>query len=243
MKGLILYNMGEKESGLDYVKRGVRLDLTSHIVWHVYGIVQRQEHKYEDALKSYTQALRHDSENVALIRDVCTLSTHLRQFEPLVEQRLFMLKTRPSMRSHWISAAVALDLAGHQDKALLVLSDFEGTLSDLNNADASLKYEMSEVYLYHISILEKLDKYQEALQMLTDKQSNISDLVAWRESHARILTSLDKLDEAGDAWRLLIQNNPENKGYYIGFFKTKKIELSRLIFIQPFFLTLLSTKS
>ncbi|TIC20481.1 N-terminal acetyltransferase A, auxiliary subunit [Wallemia mellicola] len=227
MKGLILYNMGEKESGLDYVKRGVRLDLTSHIVWHVYGIVQRQEHKYEDALKSYTQALRHDSENVALIRDVCTLSTHLRQFEPLVEQRLFMLKTRPSMRSHWISAAVALDLAGHQDKALLVLSDFEGTLSDLNNADASLKYEMSEVYLYHISILEKLEKYQEALQMLTDKQLNISDLVAWRESHARILTSLDKLDEAGDAWRLLIQSNPENKGYYIGFFKTKKIDLTQ----------------
>lgn len=218
--------MGEKDNGLEYVRRGVRLDLTSHIVWHVFGIIQRQEHKYEEALKSYTQALRHDSENVALIRDVCTLSTHLRQFEPLVEQRLFLLKTRPSMRTHWVSAAVALDLAGHQDKALIILSDFEGTLTDFENADAGLKYEMSEVFLYHVSILEKIGKFQEAIDLLTERQANICDVVAWRESHARFLTELNRGDEAGDAWRLLIQSNPENKAYYVGFFKTKGIDLS-----------------
>ncbi|TIA78927.1 hypothetical protein E3P92_03618 [Wallemia ichthyophaga] len=227
MKGLILYNMGEKDNGLEYVRRGVRLSLTSHIVWHVFGIIQRQEHKYEDALKSYTQALRHDSENVALIRDVCTLSTHLRQFQPLVEQRLFLLKTRPSMRTQWVSAAVALDLAGHHDKALRILSDFESTLTDLENADSSLKYEMSEVFLYHISILEKSGLFQQAIDLLVERQPNICDIVAWRESHARFLTLLNKPDEAADAWRLLIQSNPENRAYYIGFFKTKGIDFTQ----------------
>ena len=217
--------MGEKENGIDYVRRGVRLDLTSHIVWHVFGIVQRQEHKYDDALKSYSQALRHDPENVALIRDVCTLSTHLRQFEPLVDHRTFMLKTRPSMRSHWISVAVALDLAGHKDKALTVLNDFESTLTDINNYDHGLKYELSEIFLYHASILENAQNYEECLKVLDDRKENILDIVAWREMKARILTKVNKTDEASDYWRLLIQSNQENRGYYIGFLKTKNINI------------------
>ena len=60
MKGLILTHMGRREEGLELVKKGVRLDLTSHIVWHVFGLIQKGEKNYEEALKSYTQALRWD---------------------------------------------------------------------------------------------------------------------------------------------------------------------------------------
>ena len=60
MKGLILTHMGKREEGLELVKKGVRLDLTSHIVWHVFGLIQKGEKNYEEALKSYTQALRFD---------------------------------------------------------------------------------------------------------------------------------------------------------------------------------------
>ena len=52
--------MGRREEGIDLVKKGVRLDLTSHIVWHVFGLIQKGEKNYEEALKSYTQALRFD---------------------------------------------------------------------------------------------------------------------------------------------------------------------------------------
>ena len=60
MKGLILTHMGKREEGIELVKKGVRLDLTSHIVWHVFGLIQKGEKNYEEALKSYTQALRFD---------------------------------------------------------------------------------------------------------------------------------------------------------------------------------------
>jgi tetratricopeptide (TPR) repeat protein len=71
MKGLILTHMGKREEGLELVKKGVRLDLTSHIVWHVFGLIQKGEKNYEEALKSYTQALRFDkvSRNRALAND------------------------------------------------------------------------------------------------------------------------------------------------------------------------------
>lgn len=60
MKGLVLTHMGKREEGIDLVKKGVKLDLTSHIVWHVFGLIQKGEKNYEEALKSYTQALRFD---------------------------------------------------------------------------------------------------------------------------------------------------------------------------------------
>src|SRR5271156_6209626 len=60
MKGLVITHMGKREEGLDLVKRGVRLDLTSHICWHVFGLIQKADKKYEEALKSYTQALKYD---------------------------------------------------------------------------------------------------------------------------------------------------------------------------------------
>ena len=60
MKGLILTHMGRREEGLDLVKKGIRLDITSHIVWHVFGLIQKAEKNYEEALKSYMQALRFD---------------------------------------------------------------------------------------------------------------------------------------------------------------------------------------
>jgi tetratricopeptide (TPR) repeat protein len=60
MKGLILVHMGKREEGVELVKKGVVLDLTSHISWHVFGLIQKIEKNYEEALKSYTQALRFD---------------------------------------------------------------------------------------------------------------------------------------------------------------------------------------
>lgn len=60
MKGLVLTYMGKREEGVELVKKGVRLDLSSHICWHVYGLVHKQDKNYEEALKCYTQALKFD---------------------------------------------------------------------------------------------------------------------------------------------------------------------------------------
>jgi N-alpha-acetyltransferase 15/16, NatA auxiliary subunit len=60
MKGLVLTYQGKREEGLELVKKGVRLDLQSHICWHVYGLVHKQDKNYEEALKCYAQALKYE---------------------------------------------------------------------------------------------------------------------------------------------------------------------------------------
>jgi peptide alpha-N-acetyltransferase len=69
MKGLVLTYQGKREEGLELVKKGVSLDLSSHICWHVYGLVHKQEKNYGEALKCYSQALKFDSvRSYSLIR-------------------------------------------------------------------------------------------------------------------------------------------------------------------------------
>jgi len=60
MKGLILNNLGRKEEAYDYVRRGLRNDLKSHVCWHVYGLLQRSDRKYDEAIKCYRNALKWD---------------------------------------------------------------------------------------------------------------------------------------------------------------------------------------
>lgn len=58
MKGLILNSMGRKEEALENIRHGIRNNMTSHVVWHVYGLWQRSERKYDEAIKAYKKALQ-----------------------------------------------------------------------------------------------------------------------------------------------------------------------------------------
>lgn len=41
MKGLTLNCLGRKEEAYEYVRRGLKNDIKSHVCWHVYGLLQR----------------------------------------------------------------------------------------------------------------------------------------------------------------------------------------------------------
>jgi peptide alpha-N-acetyltransferase len=57
MKGLILNSMGKKEEALENIRNGIKNNITSHVTWHVYGLWQRSERKYDEAIKAYKKAL------------------------------------------------------------------------------------------------------------------------------------------------------------------------------------------
>lgn len=66
MKGLILNCVQRKEEAYDHVRRGLRNDLTSHVCWHVFGLLQRSDRKYDEAIKAYKAALRWDKVSVPI---------------------------------------------------------------------------------------------------------------------------------------------------------------------------------
>ena len=81
MKGLTLNCLGRKEEAYDHVRRGLRNDLRSHVCWHVYGLLQRSDRKYDEAIKCYRNALKWDNDNLQILRDLSLLQIQMRDLD------------------------------------------------------------------------------------------------------------------------------------------------------------------
>ena len=81
MKGLILNCMGRKDEAYDCVKKGLRNDLKSHVCWHVFGLLQRSDKKYDEAIRCYRNALKWDKDNIQILRDMSLLQLQMRDLE------------------------------------------------------------------------------------------------------------------------------------------------------------------
>ena len=81
MKGLITNCLGRKEEAYELVKKGLTNDLRSHVCWHVFGLLQRSDKKYDEAIKCYRNALKWDKDNVQILKDLSLLQIQMRDLE------------------------------------------------------------------------------------------------------------------------------------------------------------------
>ena len=65
--------MEKKTEAYELVRKGVKLDIKSQVCWHVYGLLYRSDRDYLQAIKCYRGALRHDPENMKILRDLSML--------------------------------------------------------------------------------------------------------------------------------------------------------------------------
>ena len=49
--------------------------------WHVYGLLQRSDKKYDEAIKCYRNALKWDKDNLQILRDLSLLQVQMRDLE------------------------------------------------------------------------------------------------------------------------------------------------------------------
>ncbi|ORX62151.1 N-terminal acetyltransferase A, auxiliary subunit [Hesseltinella vesiculosa] len=208
MKGIFLNNLDKKQEGYELVKQGVRNDLTSHICWHVYGLMHRADKNYAEASKCYTQALKYNKNDVNILRDFAILQTQLRQYDSVIDSRSQLVQHRPTHPPHWLGLTVAYQLAGKPDKALTVLKSHEEALKDM-----PVSYEQSELQLYHNMLIEETGDCQAALDHLATIESKVTDKRCVKEKRALFLAKLDKEAEAEAMYRLLISENPYDGRY------------------------------
>ncbi|KAF9930828.1 N-alpha-acetyltransferase 16, NatA auxiliary subunit [Linnemannia zychae] len=217
LKGLFLNHLDRKEEAYEFVKKGLRHDLKSHVCWHVFGLLYRSDKNYEEALKCYSQALRIDKENLQILRDYSLLQIQIRNYEGFAETRHTLLELRPQNRQFWIGLAIAYHMMGKPDLGIKVLTTYEETLKDIPTKP---DYEHSEMLLYHNSMLEETGDTQAALEHLDSIEKHVCDRNALRERRAKYLFGLGRLEEAEKAYRELISHNPDNFAYFEGLRKS-----------------------
>ncbi|KAJ5107854.1 N-terminal acetyltransferase A complex subunit n.t1.c1 [Penicillium angulare] len=220
MKALIMSNLGQSEEAFALAKEALRNDMKSHITWHVYGLLYRQEKNYEEAIKAYRFALRLEPESGPIQRDLALLQMQMRDYHGYIQSRTAMLQARPGVRQNWTALAIAHHLSGDLAEAEKVLTTFEDTLkgtppvSDMEN---------SEAILYKNSIIAESGDLERALENLEKVGYRCTDVLAVMEMRADYLLRLDRKPEAEAAYVALLERNPENSIYYNGLIQAKGI--------------------
>lgn len=222
MKGLTLNYLGKKDEAYDYVKRGLKNDLRSHVCWHVYGLLQRADHKYDEAIKCYRNALKWDKDNLQILRDLSLLQVQMRDLEGFRDTRYQLLKVRPAQRQSWIGYSISYYLLGQYDMAFTVMEEFRKTLFQDNQPKVDIEH--TEMLLYQNLILRNQNKDQESIDHFDKYESVMTDKLKVQEIKALQFLKLNKNDEAESIYRELIKRNPENNAYYDGVEKCMKAQ-------------------
>ncbi|KAF0037930.1 hypothetical protein F2P81_010804 [Scophthalmus maximus] len=213
MKGLTLNCLGKKEEACDLVRRGLRNDLKSHVCWHVYGLLQRSDKKYDEAIKCYRNALKWEKDNLQILRDLSMLQIQMRDLEGYRETRYQLLQLRPAQRASWIGYAIAYHLLEDYEMAAKIIEEFRKTQQ---TSPDKVDYEYSELLLYQNQVLREAGLYKEALEHLSNYEKQICDKLAVEETRGELLLKLERLEEATEVYRQLQERNPENWSYYRG---------------------------
>ncbi|KAJ5929474.1 N-terminal acetyltransferase A complex subunit n.t1.c1 [Penicillium verhagenii] len=221
MKALIMSNMGQSEEAFTLAKEALRNDMKSHITWHVYGLLYRQEKNYEEAIKAYRFALRLEPESGPIQRDLALLQMQMRDFQGYIQTRTAMLQARPGVRQNWTALAIAHHLSGDLEEAEKVLTTYEDTLK---GTPPVADMEHSEAILYKNSIIAETGNLERALEHLEKFGYRCTDVLAVMEMKADYLLRLgpDRKAEAEEAYTALLERNPENSVYYNGLIQAKE---------------------
>ncbi|XP_076767134.1 N-alpha-acetyltransferase 15/16 isoform X1 [Xylocopa sonorina] len=208
MKGLTLNCLGRKEEAYDHVRRGLRNDLQSHVCWHVYGLLQRSDKKYDEAIKCYRNALKWDKDNIQILRDLSLLQIQMRDLEGYKDTRYQLFMLRPTQRASWIGFAISYHLLKDYEMALKILDTFR------NSPMICYDYEHSELLLYQNMVIQESGECEQALKHLDKYSDQICDKVTVKEMYGKLRLQLKQYAEAVQVYKELLNINPENTTYY-----------------------------
>lgn len=208
MKGLTLNCLGRKEEAYDHVRRGLRNDLQSHVCWHVYGLLQRSDKKYDEAIKCYRNALKWDKDNIQILRDLSLLQIQMRDLEGYKDTRYQLFMLRPTQRASWIGFAISYHLLKDYEMALKILDTFR------NSPMICYDYEHSELLLYQNMVIQESGESEQALKHLDKYSDQICDKVTVKEIYGKLRLQLKQYAEAAQVYKDLLNINPENTTYY-----------------------------
>lgn len=218
MKGLTLNCLGRKEEAYEYVRKGLRNDLKSHVCWHVYGLLQRSDKKYDEAIKCYRNALKWEKDNIQILRDLSLLQIQMRDMEGYRETRYQLLMLRPTQRTSWIGYALSYHLLEDYMNALKILETFLD-----QQPKGNLDYEHSELILYQNMVVQESGDLQKALDHLEKNSDAIVDKLTLKENLGSLNLRLKKFETAAKIYEELIKRNPENTLYYKKLIESKQL--------------------
>lgn len=111
MRALLLSCLSKPEEAMEQIKKVLFKNLANSTCWHVYGIIHRTKKDFETAKKAYLNAHKYNPNNDSIMRDLCQIQIHQRDYEGFAETRRLCLVKDPGIRESWIAYAAGSYMA------------------------------------------------------------------------------------------------------------------------------------
>ena len=210
MKGLILSGMSKKDEAFEFVRKGLKCNLKSHVCWHSLGLLYRLDRNYTEAMKCYRQALRFDPDNGQVLRDLSLLQLHNRDYDGYCESRKRIMSGRANIKLNWLAYAVGEHLRGNLEYAYALIESYESTFAD---DSVTNDVELSELLSYKVMLLDESGKTKEALDFLKSKAGIFADNIFYLENRAALSHRSGDYQDARSCLRDLLKLYPDNHNY------------------------------
>ncbi|WVN90218.1 uncharacterized protein L203_105454 [Cryptococcus depauperatus CBS 7841] len=213
----------KKEEAEGMARLAVKKDITSHITWHILGILAKNRKDWDEASRAFTMARKQDPDNIPLIRDAISLLTHTRHYSQALQARHHYTMLRPQIRASWLGLVVAHELVDDKEEAIKTYDLYQSTLQK----DGATGPEKAQVLFHMIELCVEIGKYEEALERLDKgvRDGIISAQGEVSEIRARILTNLGRTEETSQAYSELLKQNPDKLEFYHESFKSQGIDI------------------
>ena len=210
----MLNSLDQKDEAYQLARRGLKLNLKSHVCWHVLGLLYRSDRNYAEALKCYKSALRMDPGNAQILRDLSVLQLHQRDVSGYTETRRQLLAAKPGQKQNWLAFAVAEHLRGEHSLALGVLEKMDSIFQ--GSEEPMGKYERSELLLYRAYLSAESGQLDTALSVLDSKE--IVDTVGRLELQVSLYIKQGQVGSCKPLLKQLLAINPSHEGYLLCLF-------------------------
>ena len=228
MRALVMRNMDDdldevNEECARTMAKAIASDGGSHVVWHVAGLVASKERRYGDAAKSYARALKIDSGNSLVMRDLSSMYAQMREMKGYVEIRRKILAAKPDQRSSWFALAIGLHLIGEHDESVGTIEKYEEIRKEgkftgrgsWRDEDASMvKFDASELALFKATVKRDAGRPKDALEYLEAQEAVVVDKVGYLELVGQCQTQLGMRDAAATTYRRLLERLPDSDAYH-----------------------------
>ena len=144
----------------------------------------------------------------------------MRDIPGFVVSRNTIATGKPQVRNSWVTAAVANYLGEQYEVALEMIIKCR-----IKATDKGDEYEDSELYLFENRCLEKMQRYQKAIDHLHANREHIVDKLAMNTKLAELNVLAGNFAVGKELWLTLVKQQPDNYRYHCGM-QTAYLELN-----------------
>lgn len=220
MKALILNAQGKKDEAIQLINLALMFNLKSFTSWHIYGLMNRSDKKYDEARRCFTKSVEYDPSNTNVLRDLLLLELQLKDFQSAYTTSLKLLSKQNTNRVYNLCYLLSAHEIGEHDICIDYLRKNRDFL--LQNQG---KIHTSELYLFELKVLIAAGRYEDGLKLIEEESDKIVDKTIAKEMKATMLEKSGDIDGAKAILDELVEMNNSNFTYYLHIFRLNGVEV------------------